>query len=393
MYDHSYVIVIGKNYSTSLGVIRALGEAGYKCIAIQASRKKQKIKTPELFSRYVEKYYLAFGDCEKEVLRILDALSDGGRKLIIPIDDYSAYILDKHYDSLAGRFFLPSVNRTGGALNELMKKDRQKEMAAGNGVLCAKSVVLNRNEQKQFELTPDLPFPCFVKPNISAVTNKNSIQRCDSPEELKSVLNSVSAGVSGVLAEEFLEITNEYVICGLSLDGYKVIIPGMIQKTKVGEGSLKGITAKGIPVHGERYSELIRRLENMIRSIRLTGLFDIEIIESNGQFFFNELNLRNGAAGYAVTANGVNLPALYADYMLRGKEFPDSCDMRSEKDFVSEKVEMDSFAGRHISFREMRKDIRSAQVRFIKDPHDIKPYLHFLKFSFFKVLMKRGTTD
>ena len=393
MFDSSHVIVMGKNYSTSLGVIRALGTAGYKCIAVQVSRKKQKIKTPELFSRYVEKYYLAFGDCEKEVLQILDTLSDGGRKLIIPIDDYSAYILDRHYDSLAGRFFLPSVNQTGGALIELMKKDRQKEIAAGSDIRCAKSFILNRNGQKQFELTPGLPFPCFVKPNISAVTNKNSIQRCDSPEELKSVLDSVSAGVSSVLAEEFLEITNEYVICGLSLGGYKVIIPGMIKKTKVGEGSLKGITAKGIPVHGKQYSELLKQLEGMISDIHLTGLFDIEIIESGGQFYFNELNLRNGAAGYAYTANGVNLPAIYADYVIHGTEVPNECLIKSENDFVSEKVEMDSFAGRHISFREMLRDIRSAKVRFIKVSSDKKPYLHFLKFSLVKVLAKHGISD
>ena len=200
MFDNSYVIVMGKNYSTSLGVIRALGAAGYKCITIQVSRKKQRIRTPELFSRYVEKYFLAFGNCESEVLRILNTLSEGGRKLVIPIDDYSAYILDRHYESLSEHFLLPSVNHAGGALIEMMKKDRQKEMAAGSGIQCARSVVISRDEQNQYHLPPDLPFPCFIKPTISATTNKKNIQRCNSPEELRHILDTTAARVSSIIA-------------------------------------------------------------------------------------------------------------------------------------------------------------------------------------------------
>lgn len=393
MYSSSTVIVIGKNYSTSLGVIRALGAAGYRCIVIQASRTRQKIKTPDLFSRYVEKYFLAFGDCEEKVLRILDSLSEGGKKLIIPIDDYSAFILDKNYETLSEHFLLPSVNRTGGALNDLMGKNRQKELAARCGLNIARSSLLERGADKRFSLPPGLVYPCFVKPNVSAATNKNGIRKCDSPEDLRHVLDSFSGSVSSVLAEEFLEIENEYVLCGLALAGERVIIPGIFKKTKTGEGSLKGITLKGIPVYGEKYDRLLGQLENMISETGLTGLFDIEVIEANGRFYFNELNLRNGAAGYGVTVNGINLPGIYADDVIKGIRPDDDCRMISENDFVSEKAEMDGFAGRTITFREMRKDIRSAKARFMKVPGDVKPYLHFLKFSLVKILKKRVLSD
>ena len=388
MYGRSHVIIMGKNYCTSLGVIRALGRAGYKSIVIKVSRKKPRLKTPELFSKYVVRYEQVYGDREKGVLRILEELAEDEKKLIIPTDDDCAYILDRNYGRLSDHYDLPTAGKKGGRLAELMDKSVQKQIARENGIRCAESATLRRDERNQYTIPQGIPFPCFVKPSLSAVSNKNGIRKCGNREELQSFLDAIASQVHSVIVEEYIDAENEYVLPGLSLDGDRVIIPGVIKKTKVGEGSLKGITAKGIPVHGEKFEELLRQMKELMKSIHLTGLFDIEVLEFKGMFYFNELNLRNGAAGYGITGNGVNLPAVYADCVIKGMKPEGAYSLSSEKGFVSEKVELDSFVRGDITFGEMMEDIRSSCIRFIRDPDDRIPYLHFIRFSICKILME-----
>ena len=50
------------------------------------------------------------------------------------------------------------------------------------------------------------------------------------------------------------------------------------------------------------------QLKVFVKSLHFCGLFDIDFYERDGVFYFNELNLRFGASGYAVTHSGINLP-------------------------------------------------------------------------------------
>ena len=87
------------------------------------------------------------------------------------------------------------------------------------------------------------------------------------------------------------------------------------------------------------FQPLVDDLIKFVNSLGYEGLYDVDLIESvNGKMYFVEINMRFGASGYAVTKCGVNLPGMYADYMLTGKPLDMGCKVTPGKTFVSEKV-------------------------------------------------------
>ena len=55
----SQVVIVGKNYSTTLGIIKSVGEAGYRCGVVACVGKHPKHPSPETLSKYVDTYVYA----------------------------------------------------------------------------------------------------------------------------------------------------------------------------------------------------------------------------------------------------------------------------------------------------------------------------------------------
>ena len=387
------VIVIGRNYSTSLGVIRAMGKAGYSTTIIKSVAKTPKSPTPELVSKYIEKFYCSSG--EEEILRCLKKLADKNvKKLVIPTDDVCAAYLDEHYDKLSRYFYLPSLDGQQGKLTQLMDKYAQKSYVRACGLKCAESVVVEVTSDGKFSIPDEVVYPCYTKPLLSIGNPKGYIKRCDTKEELKALLEKVAKnGENRILVEEYLDIEAEYVVPGAAFAAGRsdegnsapqsdVIIPALIKKTKIGSGEHKGVTMMGvIAEESDAVSAVRKKLCKLLSDIKMTGLFDIELIYSRGEFYFNELNLRYGAAGYGITAAGVNLPGIYADYMLKGS-VPAESKIRPGAGFVSEKVALDDFRAGFSSWSEYKKNLKSAEIRFIRSDDDPAPYKIYKKLEF-----------
>ena len=61
------------------------------------------------------------------------------------------------------------------------------------------------------------------------------------------------------------------------------------------------------------------KCEELIRTCNYTGLFSIEfIIDTNGIYYFTEVNLRNDGYSYFSTSGGANLPYLYCYNIING---------------------------------------------------------------------------
>ena len=61
----SEIIIIGQNYNTSLGLIKSVGEGGFKCATVKFNRKKSFIRnllripiSPDLCSKYVDRWVI-----------------------------------------------------------------------------------------------------------------------------------------------------------------------------------------------------------------------------------------------------------------------------------------------------------------------------------------------
>lgn len=384
---NSKVVVIGQNYSTCYGIIRALGEAGYRCeVGKRIHDTPKGFLTPELKSKYVDKF--AYLKTRDDAVMVQDIISyfavKGEKRHLMPADDFCAALIDRNLQTLQEYFYLPSVNGVPGEVSKLMDKLYQKDIAKKYDVKTADICVIDRKENIDSFIPQDLPYPCFIKPLSSAGNPKHLMRKCNSYEELVSGLTEAfNERDCKMLVERYIDIEKEYTIPGIAVDG-RVIIPSILEKTKVGAGGHKGVTITGKVLSAAPFDDIVMKLKRIIKNIGLTGIFDIEILVSNGEYYFNELNLRYGAAGYALTGSGVNLPALYVESMQNGVAvFKDEYKFKQGKTFVNEKAAFENYLAGHGKFNDFIKSIWRADIRFLISFSDIK-----VSFYFFKMVMR-----
>ncbi len=366
------VIILGDSYSMSLGLIRALGEKGYSIKLLKKTNSINESITPEEVSKYVVQTIRV----SKQKESILNGLSQFANKkekvLIIPGDDASALFLDENASVLSDRFFLPTMKKLPGKISGFMDKIEQKRVAKQCGLPVAEGEYYATDASGRKEAVENVSYPCFVKPLISAGISKKIIGSCNSLEELSLKMKQAEEeGCLKVLIEKQLDVVQEYVCNGVALDN-KVYLPSCIVVARRGVGRRKGVTAEGTVYDSKILGDFKNRLEEYVATLGFVGLFDIELMVCKDGIYFCEMNLRNGATGYAVTLAGANLPGILADFIYKGT-LPYAVNIKKQITFVSEKVEMDCFLDGNISLRQLRKDLSPEKSRFIKDAKDTKP--------------------
>lgn len=357
-------VIIGKNYSTTLGLVEALGQAGYFCGVVKPVNVVPRFATPEQKSQYVVRCEYAVMDNEEDILKKALSFRENGRKIaLIPSDDFSASLLDRKLDSLSESFYVPNVRERAGELTALMDKYTQKRLAVSNGIAAAACFSVEVSDGK-IDLPEGIIYPCFTKPQASIGLSKSYIRKCGDREELvRHLLKIGREHTCTILVEEAIDVENEYTVPGVCV-GAKAVIPALLKKLKIGSGKHKGVTVRGEVQSSARYRNLTEQLCRFIESLGMTGIFDIELLESKGRFYLNEINLRYSAAGYAVTAAGANLPGLYLDFLL-GKATAPVQLKHDGQIFVSEKAELEDFEAGYSTFGNYRRSVKDADIRFM----------------------------
>ncbi len=377
------IVVVGRNYGSNLSMIRSLKASKVKITVLHVIHSKKikgiaaRLLLPEIekYSKYCSSFHVCITDKRPEnIIKSLLKLKSDEKMLLIPTDDLAAGIIDEHYNELQGAYILPSVNKKGGEIIKLMSKSHQKEMAGGFGIKTAKSFIITPSNDGLINIPDDFKFPCFIKPNESRKSTKAVMKKCLSKEELKSVLNDLSKkDECEVLAEEFIDIKHEYSLLGISMDGV-VFAPGLFMTEN--ESIIDGVAIKGRLFDISNYADIKERLCLFVKSINYNGLFDIDLIEDkSGTIYFAEINLRFGGSGYAVTKGGVNLPSILADYVYKKKAIDTStCVKGTGRTFVNESVIMNLYMKGKLSKENALKMMRDADIKFVYDEDDMKPY-------------------
>ena len=379
------VVVIGRNYSTSLGVIRAVGFAGYYVDVVKHG--KSRFTTPELKSKFVKNHFSASESTIIEVL-INEIAEKNHKKVIIPADDLTVTILDNNADRLLEYFIIPQLNGKNGAFMQAMDKGIQKEIAIRCGLPVTKGWTVDIDGKGAYAIPKNMCYPCYTKPQISIGSPKTYIRKCNNEKELRMLLDKVAKeGANVILVEEYLEIDKEYDVPGLSCEG-KTLLPAFIEKIKIGEGAHKGVTAIGKIIDAANWAETSHLLKEYISQFGLTGLFDIELIESKGTIYFNELNLRNSAASFGITSAGVNLPGKLVDFLLKNKITSDLDALKNGIMFASEKSLFENYEAGYCSWKQYKLDKKSVDFSFIKCNEDMAPYRTFVMLTMRKRLKK-----
>lgn len=379
------VIVIGRNYTSRLGMIRAVGMAGYDVTVIKTNGKNS--KDIDAYSKYVKEYLYAREPDRKKLLEVLMSLkSDNGKSIIIPVDDYAASTIDDNIDILKAYFLFPNVNMASGAINRLMDKEYQKDLARKAGLNVAEGWTIEVKNGK-YELPKDIKYPCFPKPQISFMGNKRCMKRCNTEQELKTVLDGVAAVRNcPILIEQYIEIEKEYATLGFC-DGTHMITPAVIHLLDQGNGGHRGVAKIGKLLPSEAFLTFFHQLEEFFRGLNFVGLFDVDMYESKGIIYFNELNLRFGASGYAITHQGINLPEMMINKLLDSK-IESTCDSKIAGTFVNEKVNFEDYLAGYYGWREYKRINGLADFRFLDSHDDPIPYKVFLRKSVWKIFKR-----
>lgn len=373
-------IVMGRNYTTRLTLVRAAGMAGCDVAVIRTSVGSMFFKPVDEKSKYVVETRTISENDNDLIENILSFKRENEKVLLLPADDYTAGTIDMHLNDLEIDFVLPHVNHSQGAVVRLMDKSFQKDLARKVGLNVAKGWIADYVGGK-YVIPNDIVFPCFVKPNESLKGHwKNLMRKCDNIDELQDSLSAYAEVYHAqVLIEEFREIDNEYGVQGVSFDSHAVI-PSIICKSECREG----LTATGnlLPIDG--FPELRDKLREFLVQIHFTGVFDMDLYVSNGKWFFNELNVRLGANGFALTYGVYNVPGIFIRYMINGEEPSFVCPRDFKPiSFASENVLRNMYFDRMISHKQYKDYLRSADVLSIPFQGDNEPWKEFQKTEWF----------
>lgn len=387
--ENPRVVVAGRNYCSNLTMARAIGYAGYEVEILRVFQYKPhfftlgKFVRADAYSKYIKAYHTCIARKKnKRIVKQLIQIADTNRKmLLVPVDDLVANAIDEYMEDLEPYYIMPNVNHKQGELSRLMSKSIQKELARKADLPVVNCCVI-KTENGNFEIPDTVSYPCFVKPNISKNAFKTDMKKCENREELEQWLEKISAKKDvEMLVEDFINIDKELALLGVStVEG--VFIPACMEAEVEGHDARRGVAMSGHIMSCEAMVDLVNKIAQFIKSLQYEGLFDVDLIRTvGGKILFTELNLRFGGSGYAVTKSGVNLPGMFADYMLKGKAVDTNCVVKeTEKYFVNEKVMLDEYAHDYLTKDEVKKIMKEVDIHFIKDKDDPLAWQHLKKF-------------
>ena len=386
------VIVIGKNYTITLGVIRALGEANYntkliglsKYTGIIAGRSKYITDSITLSSNQTGMPDFNELFCAMEKMR-----GNEEKILVVPLHDATCMVLDQHATQLELHYDIPKTLNNHKNLSYYMDKSIQKELAQKCGLLTAQGKKYSIDDEEIHNASKEVGFPCFFKALFSAemIGAKNLLTKCSNENDLKTAIEKAREGkCENVLIEEFLPIEKELTAYGVAANG-KVYIPACMEALRGGYSDHKGVAAEGVVKSAQCLGDIKDRLIKLVKEIALEGLFCIDLIQSHGQLFFSEINLRGGGSGYGITLAGANLPGTLADIIYRNSTYgPDN--IQKEVHFLNEMIELEGYTDGYISLKAYKKHMSGKQSRFVKNKADPGPWREFKKLAIKRKIAK-----
>lgn len=379
------VIVLSRNFSTGLSVIRSLGESGYAVDLIASSNREGKSKLAAA-SKYVDNYVEIVSDKversgdEKIIAALLKYKKCKEKLVIIPTDDYTASVVDNNKDQLKDIFLLPEiVGGEAGSLTQLMNKSIQAQIARSVGLNTAKEWNISlRNEN--IVIPESIVFPCFCKPPESISGYKTEMAKCENISELREYLLKMREKNANrnFLVQEFLNIDCEYELDGVCIDN-NVIVPAVSKNIIVGEYD------KGVPVFGEmipfdELGEVKNKIIKLLQKLHYFGIFDMQIFKVGDMYYFNEINIRSGGPIYAYTDCGANLPKLFVqEAVLQDHDVSDEHIDVFGKKYFYEKIGWNDYFQGNLSIDDVKNCEESADVFFIYNADDSEPEKIFRK--------------
>lgn len=365
------VVVLGRNFSTPLGVIRSLAKAGYTVSLLYVGKDEEEANLVAS-SKYLNRAVKVLGFHDQETIDALlsNFANEGSKPVLFPTDDYTALLTDRYREQLKAHFLFPHI--VDGSIEEIMDKAVQSSIARRSGLNTPREWTVSLDTDA-IQIPKDVVFPCFIKPMVGAKGGKSELQKCEDLQKLTNLLIKMQKRLRqrSAMIQEFLNIQQEYTIGGVS-DGNDVYIPAIIKKLRVAQ-HFRGVTLSGVIVDSDEIGDYMSAILAFLKNAKYVGMFDMEVLMTDKGLYFGELNLRSGGPSYSYFVSGVNLPELAVE-ILQGKGIDSGkYTLTLNKRFLNNKVAWEDYGDLFVSGSEIRKMAKESDFTLMSDQTDPEP--------------------
>ncbi len=363
------VIVVGFNHHNALGLIRSLGEKGHS-VHLLLMRSGFNFVNKSL---YIKSCYVL--ESFEKIIPFVKTIAKGcnSKPLLLVAGDEEATYTNFHFEELSRYCFVEGAYKDGD-IAVYHNKFTSNELAKDFGFLIPKTWSLNN---KQF-IPKDLNYPILIKAGDSVRGGKGVLKKCFSKEDLENVLKQIPASFFPLQAQEYVHKDYEIIILGCSLNhGEQVFCPVAERKLRYypQEFQTTAYTESLLISENKDLFDISNRISKMIKSLGYTGLFSVELIYSNHQYYFLETNFRNDGTGYLATVCGFNMPDMLCK-SFNGSEVSLKLDDYRPCHYVNVIADGMNVIHRRVSIITWIKQVKNAMCYSHYSKNDKKPLLY-----------------
>lgn len=359
---HNVAVIGSGNHHNTLGVIRALGEAGWEVTVVTIGPA---VKNYVVSSRYVNRHIAL--ECIDSLSNMLCTLTlNPTRTVVISCSDEVTEYLNIHKSELESRYIIPGL-LNADYITELMDKQTMNRLAEESGIMHPQT--WNLPQERQL-----VSFPCITKVHVSSHGKKADIVVCHSGDDLSEVLRN---NTDELFAQTYINKKEEVQLIGCSLHaGAEVIIPGMSKILRSQPNTNTGFLEYG-PVEPS-YESTVEKAKDFIARCGYSGLFSFEVLRGqDDKVWFLEVNFRNDGNAWCVTKAGINLPSVWVKSCL-GMDYASDIIAPRRLIMMPEFQDFKLVLQRKMGLLEWIKDYRRTDFFMEFDKNDPKPFLQYI---------------
>lgn len=375
-----YIVFVSRDHYNPVGIVRTLGEAGIRPIAVVVKSKPKQVGK----SKYVKKVYYV-KDSEEGVGLIIKKFGQTNEKhFILTGDDITVMTLDRHYDDLKDSFYFFNAGGKGNVV-KYMNKDTLCDLAVKCGFKIPRTWKVNVGE-----IPSNLEYPVITKAiNSFSGEWKNIVFVCRNADELMEAYSKMKS--KQILLQKYIKKIDEQGSEGFSVNRGKDTF------LTVWNSEYYHLDGQYAPVWLNKNvdnQEFIQKASKMIEEIGFEGIFEFEfMLGEDGDLYFLEINFRNTINGWETTVAGMPGVTLWCESMSRGyidktnyyKKIPDGFYTIAECFDYDVRVK-----GKIISKKEWKEFYKNANAKLYRGRNDLKPFLSFMLYKLFHKIGRRG---
>lgn len=302
-FDKRIFIILGEDHYTALGLIRSLGHVGIKPVFICTPYKAKTASS----SKYVGDVHV--GKDPQECCEILMQNYAGTypKPIVYVCGDGFMHQMDEYIDIMLKNFITFNANGDVGRITYYMDKKNILDLAVKHGLdILPTHLVLKGT------VPEDLEYPVITKSRASISGGKCDVFICENESELLEAYSKIKS--DEVLIQKYIDKKNELCLDGFTVDH------GNYMDVSIASHYLYTIKGYYSPYHTIEVlnnPEIETKLNNMMKEIGFEGIFSAEfLIDKDDNLYFSEINFRASTWDYAAECVGINIPLLWAEFMI-----------------------------------------------------------------------------